>query len=80
MRDEIESALQREIGYFGGRSDRHAFDVDAFFVELAGNIAIALANQFEKGLWWGGNGRALAARWLGWQLESGNAGEKNDKE
>jgi hypothetical protein len=59
MRDEIVSALQGEIRDFGGCGDRHAFDIDAFFVELAGDIAVSLANKFEKGLGRSGDGRAL---------------------
>ena len=60
VRDEIVSALQGEVGDFGGGGDRHAFDVDAFFVELASDVAIAFANKFEEGFGRSGYGRALS--------------------
>jgi hypothetical protein len=43
------SALKRQICNLARSDDRHAFDVNVFPVELAGDIPIGLVNQLEEG-------------------------------
>jgi hypothetical protein len=60
--DDVPGALQRLVRDFGRSGNGHAFDIEAFFVELTGRVTVRLADELEERVWWGCHRRTLRVR------------------